>query len=383
MKITFPLMGDIHIFARLFFQEIGIAIVPASPNSVKVLERGSLHSPDEICLPFKLMIANLMEAYEKGADIVIMPATMGPCRLGEYGELFKSVLDKKGYSFQWILLDSIEAITKKELLGRLKAIVADSNKSKAEILKALRQTYQIIKKLEALEAKSRIQCGYEVQRGSCKNIIKACKKELEKAPSLKAAIKIIKKSGHEMNKVAMDKDKKPLKILLTGEIYSLIEPFANHYMEETLMDMGICFEKRITIGWWIRRTILNPLSIRDRFQPKNDYLSHEVGGYAKDTVSEGFLCYKGRYDGVIQILPVGCMPEIVAKAVLSNMSKDLKIRVLTIIFDEMAGEAGYITRIEAFVDMLQRKKRIEEKKRLEEKRRVKQGGDKKNVLYGN
>ena len=383
MKITFPLMGDIHIFARLFFQEIGIEIISASPNSVKVLERGSLHSPDEICLPFKLMIANLMEAYEKGADTVIMPATMGPCRLGEYGELFKSVLDKKGYSFQWILLDSIQAITKKELLDRLKTIVADSHKSKVEILMALRQTYRVITKLEALEAKGRGRCGYEARPGSCKNIIKACKKELESALSLKDAMKIIRKSDHRMNKVVLDKSKKPLKILLTGEIYSLIEPFANHYMEDTLMDMGICFEKRITIGWWIRKTILNPFDLRSLLQPKNHYLSYEVGGYAKDTVAEGFLCHKGHYDGVLQILPVSCMPEIVAKAVLSHMSKDLKIRVLTIIFDEMAGEAGYITRIEAFADMLQRKKRIEEKKKLEEKRRIKRGVGKKNVLYGN
>jgi predicted nucleotide-binding protein (sugar kinase/HSP70/actin superfamily) len=92
MKITFPHIGDAHLIGRIFFSEIGIDIVTPSANTVKSLERGSEISPDEICLPFKLMIANLIDAYHLGADTVVMPATMGPCRLGEYGELLKSIL---------------------------------------------------------------------------------------------------------------------------------------------------------------------------------------------------------------------------------------------------------------------------------------------------
>ena len=59
---------------------------------------------------------------------------------------------------------------------------------------------------------------------------------------------------------------------------------------------------------------------------------------------------------MIQIFPVGCMPEIVAKSVFSKMMKEKKLNILTLIYDEMDGEAGYLTRIEAFLDMLARKK---------------------------
>ena len=96
MKITFPHIGDAHLIGRIFFSEIGIKIITPPANTVNGLEKGSEISPDEICLPFKLMISNLIEAHKLGADTVIMPATMGPCRLGEYGELLKSILDKKG-----------------------------------------------------------------------------------------------------------------------------------------------------------------------------------------------------------------------------------------------------------------------------------------------
>lgn len=378
MKITFPHIGDAHIIGRLFFQEIGIDIISPPSNTIKGLEEGSSHSPDEICLPFKLMVSNLMEAHRLGADTVVMPATMGPCRLGEYGELLKSIFDKKGYAFDWIILDASKAIGSKELLRRLSRIIEDSDKSILHILIALHGTYKIIKRFELLEKKARILCGYEINKGDCKKTVALCRKEIKVASSIKKALHIITEHIRMLSYIAIDKEKHPLKLLLTGEIYSLIDSFGNHHLEELLMDMGVSFEKRITLGWWIDNTLLNPLTIRQIARKKNSYLPLSIGGYAKETVEEGILCNHKNYDGIVQIFPVGCMPEIVAKAVFSKMSKELNIKVLTIIFDEMAGEAGYITRIEAFVDLLNRRK-----KRSVKNGTMKRHGGKTNVLFGN
>ena len=62
------------------------------------------------------------------------------------------------------------------------------------------------------------------------------------------------------------------------------------------------------------------------------------------------------FDGVIQLLPLNCMPEIVAKSILSNVSRDFDFPIMTLVLDEMTGEAGFITRLEAFVDLLERRK---------------------------
>ncbi|MDD2373029.1 MAG: hypothetical protein PHF03_05570, partial [Syntrophomonadaceae bacterium] len=86
------------------------------------------------------------------------------------------------------------------------------------------------------------------------------------------------------------------------------------------------------------------------------YMPHCIGGYAKETVREAIRYQKGGYDGIIHLLPVGCMPEIVAKSVFDGLGRDEGLPVLTILFDEMWGEAGYITRIEAFVDLLIRRR---------------------------
>ena len=62
------------------------------------------------------------------------------------------------------------------------------------------------------------------------------------------------------------------------------------------------------------------------------------------------------FDGVIQIFPAGCMPEIVGRAVLNRVAEEENVRIMTLIYDEMSGEAGYLTRLEAFTDMLERRK---------------------------
>ena len=360
MKITFPHIGDAHLIGRIFFSEIGINIVTPRANTVKGLEKGSEISPDEICLPFKLMIANLIDAYHLGADTVVMPATLGPCRLGEYGELLKSILDCKGYRFQWILIDSPGAIGKKEFLSRLAYLVSESDKSMPVILWALACTYQIIKELENLDEKAHILAGHEKQRGECKKVLASCRRDLAKVTGVREALKNIRYHKSRLDGIEYDFKKRPIRLLLTGEIFSMIEPFANHRIEELLMDMGVSFKKRVTLGWWIRLTLFHPILPWKPLKSKNKYLPYSIGGYAKETVEEGVLCSKKGYDGVIQLFPVGCMPEIVSKAVFSKMMKEKELSILTVIYDEMGGEAGYITRIEAFTDMLARRKRFEQ-----------------------
>ncbi|NYC93625.1 putative nucleotide-binding protein (sugar kinase/HSP70/actin superfamily) [Clostridium acetobutylicum] len=62
------------------------------------------------------------------------------------------------------------------------------------------------------------------------------------------------------------------------------------------------------------------------------------------------------FDGAIQLFPMGCMPEIVSKSILPTISRDKDFPILSLIIDEMTGDAGYMTRIEAFIDLLERRK---------------------------
>ena len=50
------------------------------------------------------------------------------------------------------------------------------------------------------------------------------------------------------------------------------------------------------------------------------------------------------------------MPEIVAKSIISTVAKALDFPIMTLVLDEMTGEAGFVTRLEAFIDLLKRRR---------------------------
>ena len=89
-----------------------------------------------------------------------------------------------------------------------------------------------------------------------------------------------------------------------------------------------------------------------------------IGGHARETIGYAVRYAKEGFDGVIQIYPLTCMPEIVAQSILPTVEKDYNIPYLCLIVDEMTGEAGYMTRLEAFVDLLRRRKEINEGEKL-------------------
>ena len=55
-------------------------------------------------------------------------------------------------------------------------------------------------------------------------------------------------------------------------------------------------------------------------------------------------------------MPFSCMPEIVSQNILTKVSKEENIPVMSLVLDEQTGKAGYQTRIEAFIDLVKRKK---------------------------
>ena len=57
------------------------------------------------------------------------------------------------------------------------------------------------------------------------------------------------------------------------------------------------------------------------------------------------------------------MPEIMSQNIFPKMRENVDIPILTLIMDEQTGRAGYLTRLEAFVDLMRRKKM---KKKLQE-----------------
>ncbi|NLJ58800.1 MAG: 2-hydroxyglutaryl-CoA dehydratase [Tissierellia bacterium] len=358
MKITFPHMGNIYIAAKALFDGLGVDYVIPPQNNKEVLNIGTRYSPEEICLPFKIMIGNYIQAIEQGADTVLLTGSCGPCRFGEYCELQMNLMKELGYNLNFIVLDMPKDIGIKELFKRLGKVTVTSNKSMYGKTKALKDALTVANLIDEVEAKAHYLAGYERNKGQCKRILNDCKKEAMNCSNPEEMISSLRKYKDKLKYIPVDINKNPLKIAIIGEIYTVIEPFSNFFIEDKLMDYGVSSKREMTPTWWVKNMALSPLKLNSLKikQSSKDYLSLAIGGHARECVGEAVLAQEGGFDGAIQIFPMGCMPEIVSKSILPTISKDKDFPIMSLVVDDMTGEAGYITRVEAFIDLLERRR---------------------------
>lgn len=350
MRVTFPHIGRAYIPVKLLLESMGNTAVVPERNNANTLERGSRISPDEICLPFKLMAGNLTDGYKKGADTAIMTATKGPCRLGQYCQLLSDTMSDCRCQMDWVILDSPAVIGKKEFISRLKTLKGDTRTSKA--IRMLARARHLMLRIDLLEEQWFFMAGYVRTPAELVALRRNLFAELEKAESFKEAFRIMDCYEVLTDRAKIKRTANPVRLVLTGEIYTCIEPFANHNIEETLMSMGVSFQKTMTLSWWAGYSARSALTKRKYSR----YMPYAVGGYAHETVKaiDGYRPLG--FDGIVQLMPAGCMPEIVAKTVFENNTDKKNLEILHLVFDEMTGDAGYITRIESFVDMLAARK---------------------------
>lgn len=353
MKVTFPHIGKAYIPVRLLLESIGMQTAVPEINNEATLAQGSRISPDEICLPFKLMAGNLTDGYKKGADTAVMVATKGPCRLGQYCQLLSDVLDSQNCNMDWIVLDSPAVIGKKEFVTRLKKLKGSSAPGTAKTIRMVQKARKLMLRMDLLEEQCFFMAGYVRNPAELAALRRNLFKELDEAGSFKEAFRIMDCYELLTDRVRTKRRADPVRLALTGEIYTCIEPFANHNIEETLMNMGVSFQKTMTLSWWAGYTAKAALINKKHSR----YMPYAIGGYAHETV-KAIDDYKSLgFDGIVQLMPAGCMPEIVAKTVFENNKDKNNADILHLVFDEMTGDAGYLTRLESFVDMLAAGKR--------------------------
>ncbi|NYB73560.1 2-hydroxyglutaryl-CoA dehydratase [Sedimentibacter hydroxybenzoicus DSM 7310] len=358
MKVTFPHMGNVYLAAKALLDGLGIDYVIPPKNNKEALDIGTLHSPEEMCLPFKLMIGNYVQAIQKGADTIIIVGSCGPCRFGEYCELQMNLMKNLGYDLNFIVIDYPKDIGIKELYRRISQVSSKSNRKTYEKLKALSNSLKVIRLIDEIEEAAHMFAGYERNKGDCKHILNECKEEASKCRTSKEMINLLIEYKEKIKHVPIDINKNPLKIAVIGEIYTVIESYTNFSIEDKLMGYGVSSHRGLTPSWWVKNALLSPLKINSLAIRRNakKYLPLQIGGHAIECVGEAVTASKEGYDGAIQIFPMGCMPEIVSKSILPTISKDLDFPVMSLVVDDMTGEAGYITRIEAFIDLLERRR---------------------------
>lgn len=352
MQITFPHMGDMAVAVKALFQELGFSVVVPPPISRKTLNLGVKYSPEFACLPFKINLGNFMEALDKGADLIVMGGGCGPCRFGYYAEVQREILQEMGYEFSMYVIEPgiINNIRKiRETFGPLpfrkvvSAVRLAWNKARA-----IDDIYKLVLEKRALE----------VEEGLVDKLYAGFIRKIDETMSLDE-VRRLRREYREKIEDTSAKYKRgiPLKVGLVGEIYLVLEPFVNLEIEKRLGQLGVMVERDLYMTNWL----LNFLHLRNDEKhirrAARKYLGSFVGGHGIDSVGNTVRYSRRGFDGVIQLGPFTCMPEIIARSILPAVSKGEGIPVLTFFFDEHSADAGIQTRLEAFVDLLERKKR--------------------------
>ena len=364
IKVAFPHMGTISIAWAAGLRKIGVEPYIPPYTSKKTLSYGTKNSPEAICLPYKLILGNFIEAIEGGADYVAMITSPGICRLGEYGNNIYSTLKDLGYKANYIelsLYDGIKGLYKflKEISGKNDPIL---------ILRAINITIRKIFVIDDLNTALSYYRAREIQTGDAEKNYKKALKIIDKADSTHELGKAYNKALEEIEKTEIDENREVLNVDLTGEIFLVNDEFSNQNIERELGRMGVQTRRSLTVGSFLKDAII-PKAFQNKEthlqraeRMAKPYLMRDIGGDALECISDVVFADKKGKDGIIHISPFTCMPEIMSQNIFPTIRTEHEIPILPLIMDEQTGRAGYITRLEAFVDLMRRKKRAKEGK---------------------
>lgn len=357
MKVTFPHMGNIYIFIKTLFDTLGVDYVIPPRSGKKSLELGSKYTPEMACIPLKINMGNFLEGIELGADTIVITGGCGPCRFGYYGEMHREILADMGKNVEVIIIELTDEGVG-ELIARLRKLFPD--KSLAAIMGGFYSGLRAIVMVDKLEKHGYYVRPREIDKGATDKIMKKFESDILKVKGKRAIYRLIRDTDKRLSDIEIDNSFVPLKVGIVGEIYTLIEPLTNINVDRILGNMGIEVDFSLTLsGWIIEHIIKGGLKLprkMDFAKAAYPYIKTMIGGHAQETVGNTVLYSRRGFDGVIEIYPLTCMPEIVANSILPAVSRDFDMPVLTLVMDEITGEAGYRTRIDAFADMLKRKR---------------------------
>jgi predicted nucleotide-binding protein (sugar kinase/HSP70/actin superfamily) len=152
---------------------------------------------------------------------------------------------------------------------------------------------------------------------------------------------------------------RPLRVKLVGESYCALEPFVNFDMVRRLGEMGVLVDPALTPHRWLgfhgfRLGRDEAAGARAASRP---YWRYCAGGEDEASLGHMIIAARAGFDGVVHVHPFACMPGTVVQPTMARVSRDYDMPFLSLSIDEHSSETGVLTRLEAFVSMLERRQR--------------------------
>jgi len=356
-------MGTLpEVFREVMTEMANEVIMPPRPSR-RTLTLGTSISPEFACLPLKILMGTYLEAIEQGADTIVSSGGVGPCRAGLYTMVHEKILHATGHN--------VEVLTLEAPMVALPGFLATVGKLNPRRLPPWRivslvwRAWRKIQALDELELLSHHVRACELHRGDTSRVWEQVKLTIYSAKD-KAAIDRARAAGRAaFEAIPRREGYVPLRVGIVGEIYVLLEPSSNFELEDVLGHMGVATVRSIYMSGWTRESNLfgrpDHRKAATAEEAASPYLGEMIGGHGQESVGNALNFIAAGYDGIVQLAPFTCIPEIVAKSVLERAAHEKGFPLLSLSLDEQTGQAGLETRLEAFVELMQRKRTIQDR----------------------
>lgn len=294
MKIGIPkglLYYKYHRFIESFFTELGADIVLSPDTNKEILDAGIKHCVDEACLPVKIFHGHIHSIKDK-CDVILIPRIMQIHQ--------KEFICPKFCGLPEMVLNSFPSMPK----AITAPIYAVSKDKLYEWAKEAGKTLNI--------KESKIKSAFNTA--------------LQEQAKLKTGI-------HDKGY--------PINIALAGHPYNVYDSFINMNLVKKLNKLGVG-----VITEEFAHENSSTLAVRELYKKPFWTFARNTYGFAVQAANDNSV------QGIIYISSFACGIDSVIIQLISDKIQDFPFMVLKI--DEHTGEAGLDTRIEAFVDMLER-----------------------------
>ena len=312
-----------------FLKELGIKNILSDKTTKKTVSEGASLVVSETCLPIKIYIGHVLNLISKGVKNIFVPSIQS--------------IAPKIYNCSKIrgLPDLVRNVIKDEIN------VIESTYDMSEKFHGLHDFYMEIAKQFNITDKKRIKnalrCGQKLFN-NFKFMTNA------NVPYNKAIDAII---ADEMIIPGERKDY-PLTVAVIAHGYNLYDEKSSMNILNKLEKMNVGTKTSEDLSF--EEMSQGVAAVGSKLYWANEF---EITG------ASGKFIQDKNIDGIIVINAFGCGPDSLMVERIHRFSKQYNKPFLNLSIDEHTGEAGFITRIEAFCDMIIRKKRSNKKYKKE------------------
>ncbi len=343
--VTFPRWGNYTIVFKKLFEDLGVKVIPPEKTNVKSIEEGIKMAPEMFCFPLKVTLGNYIPALKKGANTIFMVQNVGgSCRQRYYGRIQDKALRESGWRIRFVDFKA----TPKDVFSKIKEV---SGASSWRVLKAGVFFLKRLRLIERIERMAQYYRPREIEQGLTDKIFIQAIMKIDNLKGTKDFLKTKKEILKSFSKIKIDKKRPVPRVGLIGEIYTVSDSSINYGVERKLGREKIEVHREMDITYHLKKFIF-PWKDWIIQRKINSYLKSTVGGHGRDAIYEMLKYIQKGFDGIVHLLPFGCMPEVTVRPILEKIHQESGIPFLSLSLDEQVAEAGINTRIEAFVDVV-------------------------------